>query len=105
MGHKLPIGLPAQEKPLAPRDDEQAPIGQPVDAKGKRGRNVNDDLALALQIDGNNLLRTPVREPQTAIVPTRRTRDQSTGVALQTCEDSLVGRSRAMTGISRGAFF
>jgi hypothetical protein len=23
----------------------------------------------------------------------------------QACEDSLVGRSRAMTGISRGAFF
>ncbi|HEX6556036.1 MAG TPA: hypothetical protein VF026_24975 [Ktedonobacteraceae bacterium] len=38
--------------------------------KGNRGRDANDDFALALDIEGQDLLRTPVGEPQTVSVPT-----------------------------------
>src|SRR5205823_348534 len=71
MGHKPPVGLPAQEQSIARRDDKQAPIGQEVDAKGK-GLDAGDDFARALEIDGNDFLSAPVGEPQTVLVPARR---------------------------------
>ena len=35
VGRKRPVGLAAQEKPLGPRDDQQAPIGEPVETEWK----------------------------------------------------------------------
>ena len=78
MCHKRPVGLPAEEKPIARRDDEKAPVGQPVDAEWK-GRHADDDVALALEIDGNDLLRAPVAEPETVIVPPWRLAERETG--------------------------
>jgi hypothetical protein len=40
------------------------------------GGLANDDLTLALKIDRNNLMRDPVRDPETTVAPnvaTRRT--------------------------------
>src|SRR5205085_12555214 len=65
------VGLPPEQPSLGRRYDEQAPVSKPVDAKWKR-RHARDDLAPALEIDGNQLLGAPVAEPQTIIVPARR---------------------------------
>src|SRR5215203_2233398 len=78
MGYQRPVGLPAQQKPISRRDYDQAPIWQPVDAKWER-RYADDDFALALEIDGNDLLRAPVREPETLIVPARRLAERDAG--------------------------
>ena len=37
------------------------------------------DLALALEIDGDDLVRAPVGEPQPALVPARRLAERETG--------------------------
>jgi hypothetical protein len=69
VSHERAIPLAAQDKPLAPRNDEQAAVWQPVDAKWKTKGNSDCDFALATGIDGKNLLRAPVREPKTVLVP------------------------------------
>src|SRR3954449_1689986 len=68
-GHQRAVGLAAQEKPLARRDEQQTPVRQPVDTAGKRPRP-EDDLAVALEIDCNDLWRTPVGKPKTILMPT-----------------------------------
>jgi hypothetical protein len=68
MSRERAVGLAAKEDPIACRDDEQPPVGQKVDAEGKR-LHLRDDLARALEIDGDDLLRAPVREPQSVLVP------------------------------------
>src|SRR6266581_3877421 len=78
MGHQRPVWLPAQEKSLGTRYDKQAPIGEPVDGERDRGWDTGDYLAVALDIDGDDLLRAPVREPQTTLMPTRRLADHKT---------------------------
>lgn len=78
MGDQRAVGLPAEEQSLAPRDDEQAPIAQPVDTKWDT-RRAGDDLAPAFEIDGNDLLRAPVREHETVVVPTRRLAQRESG--------------------------
>ena len=72
-----PLGLSAQEQPSAARDEKQAPIRQPVDAEWER-RHADDDFALARKIDGNDLVRAPVREPKTVLVPTWRFTERET---------------------------
>src|SRR5207249_11962236 len=72
MAHERPVELPAQEKALAPRDDEQAAIRQPIDAKWKAKRSADYDLPVAIKIDCHDLLSAPVREPKTILVPTGR---------------------------------
>ena len=52
--------------------DEQAAVGQPVDGPAEAGRALSDDLAVAVEIDRDDLLGAPVGEPQPAVVPTRR---------------------------------
>src|SRR5438034_1055573 len=78
MDHQRPVWLPTQEKRLGARYDKQAPIGQPVDGERDRGWDTGDYLAVALDIDGDDLLRAPVREPQTTLMPTRRLADHKT---------------------------
>src|SRR5438132_1297309 len=70
MSHKRAIVLPAQEQPVAHGDDKQAPIRQEAQAHWS-ALDAGDDFALALQIDGNDLLSAEVGEPEAAIVPTR----------------------------------
>ncbi len=71
MGHQRPIGFPAEQTPVKRRNDEQAPIRKPASAHRHR-RDLGDDLARALEIDGSNLIRAHVGEPESAIVPTWR---------------------------------
>jgi hypothetical protein len=78
VSYERPIGFSAQQEPIACRDDQQAPIGQPVDAEWER-RYADDDLALTLEIDGDDLLRSPVREPETLIVPAWRLAEGDAG--------------------------
>ena len=59
MGHQRAIRFPAQKAAVATRDDEQAPVGHPVDAERGRGY-AGDDLALTSKIDGDELLGVPV---------------------------------------------
>ncbi len=66
MDHQRPVGSLRRTT----RDDEQAPIGQPVDAEWESG-HAEDDVAVAVEIDGNDLLHAPVGEPQAVLVPTR----------------------------------
>jgi hypothetical protein len=70
VGHQRPVGLTAQEPPPGRRDGQQPAIGQVADAH--QGLDARDHVAPALQIDGKDLLRPPVRDPQPAVVPPRR---------------------------------
>src|SRR4030095_1525922 len=63
------IRLQPPEKTILPCEN-QASIGKPVNAEWKE-RHVKHDLGVAIEIDSNNLVRTPVRKPQTAHVPSR----------------------------------
>src|SRR5439155_7429037 len=64
------IGLPAEQTPIARRDDQQVPLAKPVDTKWKR-RHARHDLTPALEITGNQLLSAPVAEPQTPVMTQR----------------------------------
>jgi hypothetical protein len=68
-----PIGLPAPEF-LAGHEQSaiRQPFGGPPEARG----TLSYDLAVALEINGNDLLGTPVGEPQTPLVPTRQLADR-----------------------------
>ena len=72
MSHERPVRLAAEKKALASRDDEQAAIRQPIDAERKTERRADYDLAVAIEIYCQDLLRAPVREPKPVLVPTRR---------------------------------
>jgi hypothetical protein len=73
MGGQGAVGLHPQEKPIGGRDDQQAAIGlgEEVDAH-RKGRHAGDDLALTLEIECDDLVRAPVRDPDAAIVPAWR---------------------------------
>ena len=68
--HERPVRLAAEEEALASRDDEQAAIRQPIDAERKAERRADRDLAVTIEIDCQDLLRAPVREPKPVLVPT-----------------------------------
>ena len=73
MGHQRSVWLLAQQTAVAGRDDEQPAVGQPVDAHRERGKiNPGHHLRLALAIDRHDLLRTPVSQPQTVLMPAQR---------------------------------
>ena len=71
MRHQRTVGLLAQKTPVRRRDDQQPPVGQVVDAHRERS-DAGDHLALARRIDGDDLVRAPVGDPQPAVVPPRR---------------------------------
>src|SRR5258705_3689366 len=50
---------------------EQPPVGQEVDAHGKR-RHADHDLMATIAIERNHLMRAPVGKPDSPVVPTRR---------------------------------
>jgi len=66
------VGLLAQQKILTPRHDKESSIWQPIDAKWQTELRANYDLALPINIDSYDLLRTPVGEPKMLIMPTWR---------------------------------
>src|SRR5262249_57086204 len=70
VGDQGAVRFDAQEKTLAGRNQEHAAIWEPVDA-ARKGRRLEDDLAVALEIDGDDLRRAPVGEPEPAFMPTR----------------------------------
>src|SRR6266487_1224183 len=78
MGDQRPVWLPAQQTPVTRRHDQQTPIWQPADAC-RHGRDAGDDLAGALQIDGDHLIGAHVGEPQTVLVPPGRLAHRKTG--------------------------
>jgi hypothetical protein len=73
VGHQRPVRLLAQQPPVARRDRQQAAVGQPVDAH-RKGREINPrhHLRSALAINGHDLLRAPVGQPQAVLVPAQR---------------------------------
>ena len=75
---------------MACGDDQQPSIGEPVDAH-RKGWNVGDDLTLAIEIEGNHLVRAPVREPKTVIVPAWRLGEDETAH-----QDSQVRQGRLL---------
>jgi hypothetical protein len=72
MTHDRAVGLQAPQ-PFA--CNEEATVGEPVDGPSEARRTLGDDLGIALEIDSYDLVRAPVREPQTLLVPTRRLAD------------------------------
>src|SRR5262249_26465292 len=75
MPHHRAVALPAHEL-LA--SDKQASVGQPRGGPPEARGTLSDDLTIAVEIDRDNLLGSPVREPQTVLVPTRRLADRKT---------------------------
>jgi hypothetical protein len=66
MGDHGAVRLAAQQ-PIA-GDEQQPPVGQPVDTAGDGGRAA-DDLAGAAGVKRDQLVRGPVGNPEPAIVP------------------------------------
>ena len=66
MSHRGPVGLATRELRAG---HEEAAVGQPVDGPPETGRALSDDLAVAVQVDRDDLTRAPMREPQPALVP------------------------------------
>src|SRR5262249_8487460 len=52
--------------------DQQASIWKPVRRPTKSVGAFSDDVAVSVEVDRDDLPRSPIREPQTAIVPPRR---------------------------------
>jgi hypothetical protein len=73
VGHQRPVRLLVQQPSVARRDDQQAAVGQPVDAH-RKGREVNPGhhLGPALAVHGQDRLRAPVGQPQVVLVPAQR---------------------------------
>src|SRR6266566_8599150 len=63
------VGLDAEQLAAG---DEHASIAQPVDGPAAAATASADDLAVPLEVDRDDLVRPPIREPQAAFVPTRR---------------------------------
>ena len=55
--------------------DEQTSVGKPVRRPTESVRAFSNHVAVAVQVDGDDLPCSPVREPQTAVVPARRLGD------------------------------
>ena len=73
--HERTVGLAAQEG-LA--GDEQATVGEPVRRPAQSGPAGRDHFAVAVEIDGEHLVRAPVGEPEAAVVPAGRLEDPET---------------------------
>jgi len=69
MDHQRAVGFPAQDAPAA--HDDHASIRQEVHAQGN-GRLADHDLVLAIQINGDDLVRDPVGNPESTLAPARR---------------------------------
>ena len=80
MRHQAPVGFLAQQLAFPSRDNQQPSVVQPVDRERDRARDADHDLAVAVAIHGDDLLRAPVRKPQPAVMPAWRLADH------QTCE-------------------
>jgi hypothetical protein len=70
VGRQGAIRQHRQQRSIASRDDQELAVRQPVDAERER-LNAADDLAVAREIDRNQLLGTPIAKPQSPVVPAR----------------------------------
>src|SRR5262249_1254976 len=52
--------------------DQQAAVSKPVETKRQAEGSVHDDVFVSGEIDRQNLLRAPVRQPESTVVPSRR---------------------------------
>ena len=101
VGEAAQVGMGHQRRRRA-RDAERDPLGPRPPAVGRRGSQSmqngrpngrpHHDFALAVELDGDDLLRSPVREPQAALVPSRRLTHRDTGE-----KDPCVGRWRRVS--------
>src|SRR6185369_1736490 len=64
-----PVGLDAEQLAAG---DEHASIAQPVDGPAAAPAAGADDLAVPVEVDRDDLVRPPAREPQPPIVPPGR---------------------------------
>ena len=60
----------AAEKRLA--GDEETAVGEPLGRPAEPGTARRRNLAVPFEVDGQNLLGSPMREPQPAVMPARR---------------------------------
>ena len=100
MGDERPVGLLPQQPPLAARDDEQRPVGQPVEAERQRAEAAGHHLAAPIEADGEDLAGAPVREPEPAVVPARRLAQHEAGqqqLGLRHSPGSPAARSSSAT--------
>lgn len=59
---------PTKDAALAPGDDQQASVRKPIDRKWHRRRRYGN-LAAAVEVGGDDLLRSRVAEPEPAVAP------------------------------------
>jgi hypothetical protein len=78
VGDQGSVGFPAQQPPIRGRDDHQPAVREPGGTQRQR-LHVRDHLAVAGEIDGDNLTRGSIREVQPVTVPARRLDQASTG--------------------------
>jgi hypothetical protein len=66
-----PVGLDPDQLRAC---DEQAAVRKPVRRPAESIGAFSDHVTVAVQVDGDDLPRPPVREPQPAVMPARRLR-------------------------------
>ena len=89
MGHERPRRAPAAGRGPRALADQQAPVRQPVDAERKAERRVDHHLAAAREVDRQDLLGTPVREPQPALLPAERLPQREPGTSHAAIRDRV----------------
>jgi len=72
---KGPVRFQAEQARLGPRDDQQPAVRQPIDRERDGGGHAGNQLAPAGAVDRNDLLRSPVGEPETTVMPPGRLAD------------------------------
>ena len=65
------IVLASDDSTLPSGDDQEPSVRKPIDAEGQLEGRAHDHLRSALRVDGQNLLRTPIREPEAILMPAR----------------------------------
>src|SRR5262249_26270893 len=74
LGNKRPVQFPPQKASVTRRYNQQAAVSKLVegDRLNRRYPQLDDDFPPAIDTSRNDLLRTPVGEPQAVVVPAWR---------------------------------
>src|SRR5439155_22077179 len=72
VGDKRSVSLAPNEPTLATGDNQQPPVGKPIDTERNLKRRVDNDLAAAVRVHCANLLSAPIGKPEAILMPARR---------------------------------